>query len=92
MYSTEKQTGNATAQQRKAKVQMERTIASLNSIAAGSRYGPPGSKRLVYFIDDCNMPLVDKYDTQSAIELMRQAIDYRGWYDKVTPFPSPNCF
>lgn len=25
------------------------------------------------------MPSVDKYDTQSAIELLRQSIDYRGW-------------
>jgi dynein heavy chain len=39
--------------------------------------------RLVYFIDDMNMPFVDKYDTQSAIELARQLVDYRGWYDKV---------
>ena len=50
---------------------------------AGVRYGPPGSKQLIYFVDDCNMPFVDKYDTQSAIELMRQSVDYRGWYDKV---------
>ena len=50
---------------------------------AGTKYGPPGSKRLIYFVDDINMPLVDKYDTQSAVELMRQHIDQRGWYDKV---------
>ena len=30
-----------------------------------------------------NMPFVDKYDTQSAIEILRQMIDYNGWYDKV---------
>ena len=47
------------------------------------RFGPPGAKRLVYFIDDVNMPFVDKYDTQSAIELLRQSLDYRGWFDKV---------
>ena len=29
-----------------------------------------------------NMPFVDKYDTQSPIELARQFVDYRGWYDK----------
>ena len=29
------------------------------------------------------MPLVDKYDTQTAIELMRQHIDQKGWFDKV---------
>ena len=50
---------------------------------AGVRFGPPGTKQLVYFVDDMNMPFVDKYDTQSAIELMRQSVDYRGWFDKV---------
>ena len=49
---------------------------------SGVRYGPPGGKRLIYFIDDMNMPYVDKYDTQSPIELARQFVDYRGWYDK----------
>lgn len=43
------------------------------------RFGPPGSKRLIYFVDDLNMPAVDKYDTQSAIELLRQSVDYGGW-------------
>ena len=50
---------------------------------SGVRFGPTGSKRLVYFIDDMNMPFVDKYDTQSAIELVRQSVDYRGWFDKI---------
>ena len=50
---------------------------------AGLRFGPPGARRLVYFVDDMNMPFVDKYDTQSAIELIRQHVDYRGWFDKV---------
>jgi dynein heavy chain len=49
---------------------------------SGVRYGPVGGKRLIYFIDDMNMPFVDKYDTQSPIELARQFVDYRGWYDK----------
>jgi dynein heavy chain, axonemal len=48
-------------------------------VLSGVRYGPPGSRRLVYFVDDMNMPFVDKYDTQSAIELLRQMIDYHGW-------------
>ena len=46
---------------------------------AGMRFAPPGSKRLIYFIDDANMSFKDKYDTQSAVELMRQSIDYGGW-------------
>jgi len=46
------------------------------------RTPPNPTHSLIYFIDDLNMPFVDKYDTQSAIELARQMVDYRGWYDK----------
>jgi dynein heavy chain len=48
----------------------------------GRSYGPPRNRNLVYFFDDMNMPYVDKYDTQSPIEIARQFIDYDGWYDK----------
>jgi len=50
---------------------------------SGVRFGPPGARRLLYFFDDMNMPYVDKYDTQSPIELARQYVDYSGWFDKV---------
>ena len=52
----------------------------------GRTFGPTGSKRLVYFIDDLNMPEVDKYGTQQPIALLRQLFDYSGWYsrDKLT--------
>ena len=53
----------------------------------GARFGPPGTKKLIYFIDDANMPGKDKYDTQSALELLRQAIDSKGWYDKTKATP-----
>ncbi|KAF5834390.1 hypothetical protein DUNSADRAFT_8976 [Dunaliella salina] len=49
---------------------------------SGVRYGPSGGRRLVYFVDDMNMPFVDKYDTQSAIELLRQMIA-RLWVHEV---------
>lgn len=47
----------------------------------GSVFGPPGSAKLVYFVDDLNLPEVDTYGTQSAIALLRQHIDYGHWYD-----------
>ena len=43
--------------------------------------GPPASRRLIYFMDDINLPEVDPYDTQNAIALMRQHMDYMHWYD-----------
>ena len=50
----------------------------------GTIFGPPGTKKLIYFIDDFNMPSPDKYGTQSAIALLRQHKDYGGFYDLKT--------
>ncbi|CAK8676513.1 unnamed protein product [Clavelina lepadiformis] len=49
---------------------------------AGRNYGPPGTKKLVYFIDDINMPEVDKYGTVQPHTLIRQHMDYKHWYDR----------
>uniref|UniRef100_A0A668AEI7 Dynein axonemal heavy chain 17 n=1 Tax=Myripristis murdjan TaxID=586833 RepID=A0A668AEI7_9TELE len=49
---------------------------------AGRNYGPPGSRRLVYFIDDLNMPEVDAYGTVQPHTLIRQHMDYNHWYDR----------
>ena len=48
----------------------------------GTNYGPPGKAALVYFLDDLNLPELDKYNTQSAIALVRQQFDYGHWYDR----------
>ncbi|XP_037954213.1 dynein beta chain, ciliary [Teleopsis dalmanni] len=50
---------------------------------AGRNYGPQGSKRMLYFVDDMNMPEVDKYYTVQPHTLIRQFMDYRHWYDRV---------
>lgn len=49
---------------------------------AGRNYGPPGTKKLIYFIDDMNMPEVDTYGTVSPHTLIRQHLDYHHWYDR----------
>jgi dynein heavy chain len=49
---------------------------------AGRTYGPPPSKTLIYFLDDYNMPYLDKYGTQSPICLIRQIIDYGLVFDR----------
>jgi len=49
---------------------------------AGKLYAPPGKLHMIYFIDDLNLPALDKYNTQSAIELMKQKQDYGHWYDR----------
>ncbi|KAK4326143.1 hypothetical protein Pmani_003308 [Petrolisthes manimaculis] len=49
---------------------------------AGRNYAPPGNKKLVYFIDDINMPMVDMYGTVQPHTLIRQHLDYGHWYDR----------
>ncbi|GMH84222.1 hypothetical protein TrST_g13493, partial [Triparma strigata] len=47
----------------------------------GSNFGPPGQAKLVYFVDDLNLPEVDSYNTQSAIEHLRQHMEYEHCYE-----------
>ena len=47
----------------------------------GSNYAPPGTAKLVYFIDDLNLPEVDSYNTQSAIAHLRQHMEYEHCYE-----------
>jgi dynein heavy chain len=48
----------------------------------GKFYGPPTGKTLMFFMDDLNMPKLDKYGTQSPICLIRQIIDYELVFDR----------
>jgi len=36
---------------------------------AGVNYGPPGQNKLIYFVDDLNMPKLDAYDTAGRCRL-----------------------
>ena len=47
----------------------------------GSNFGPPGNTKLVYFVDDINLPRVDSYNTQSSIEHLRQHMEYEHSYE-----------
>ena len=54
---------------------------------AGVNFGPPGQNKLIYFVDDLNMPKLDAYDTAMPISQIRQHLGWGHWFDraKLTP-------
>lgn len=60
---------------------------------AGINYGPPGTKHLVYFVDDLNMPKLDPYETAMPISLIRQHLSWGHWFGEhvCTLHSNPTC-
>lgn len=48
----------------------------------GNRFGPLGQTKLIFFLDDLNMPGMDKYGTQTHVELLTQIMNYKEVYDR----------
>ncbi|OXB72394.1 UNVERIFIED_CONTAM: hypothetical protein H355_012866 [Colinus virginianus] len=61
---------------------LQRLVENNVEKRTGHSYGPAGNKRIIFYIDDFNMPSPDKYDTQAPLELLRQLIDYGSMFDR----------
>ncbi len=59
-----------------------RVVLCLHDDRSGKLYSPPGNSTLLVFLEDLNVPMTDAYGTQSTAALLRQLIDYSGWYDR----------
>eukprot|EP00501_MAST-03F_sp_TOSAG23-6_P002456 GSMAST32.ASY1.ANO1.2566.1 assembled CDS len=52
------------------------------NIIEGSMEKRAKGKKLIVFVDDLNMPAKDLFGSQAAVEILRQWMDYGGWYDR----------
>ena len=61
---------------------VQRLFESMLEKKAGKNYGPIAAKNLAVVLDDVNMEAVDQFGSQSGLELIRQMLDYKTWYDR----------
>ncbi|VUZ94664.1 dynein heavy chain, putative [Plasmodium vivax] len=47
---------------------------------SGKTYGPIGNTKSIIFIDDMSMPKINEWGDQSTLELLRQLIEFQGFY------------
>jgi dynein heavy chain len=50
---------------------------------SGRMFGPPTGKKLIYFLDDLNLPYIEEYGTQNSHALLVQQMDHGTIFDRV---------
>ncbi|XP_030382586.1 dynein heavy chain 2, axonemal, partial [Scaptodrosophila lebanonensis] len=61
---------------------LQESIENRTEKRTKTQFVPIGGKRMICFMDDFNMPAKDSYGSQPPLELIRQWIDYKYWFNR----------
>ncbi|XP_041985040.1 dynein axonemal heavy chain 10 [Aricia agestis] len=67
---------------RTSSMDVQRNLESAVEKRTKDTFGPPLGKKMLVFIDDMNMPIVDTYGTQQPIALLKLLFERKGFYDR----------
>ncbi|EZA57210.1 Dynein heavy chain 10, axonemal [Ooceraea biroi] len=67
---------------RTTSMNVQRNIESVMEKRTRGIFGPAPGKKLIVFIDDMNMPIVDTYGTQQPIAFLKLLFERGGFYDR----------
>jgi dynein heavy chain len=63
-------------------LEIQREIEGAIDKRSGRIFGPAPGKRMVYFVDDFNLPFIEDFGTQSAHSLVRMIINFKNLFDR----------
>lgn len=73
---------NVNFSSRTTSLDVQNTIEAAVEKRTKNIFGPPVGKKLIAFVDDMNMPTVDKYGTQEPIALLKNLLELGGMFGR----------